>query len=109
MPHTKEFLKGFNLIKGRNIAGYVLIEAHATHETIKRYHEYQYDIKLIFQGNGDYDSLYHQLMKDTSRSKIIYGIKNPYRCTIDSNPDIYYDGSNNIVFEFTGHAIRTND
>lgn len=52
MPHAAEFLAGFGLTTGTQISGYRLDQASATHVSIKRYQEYQYDITLKFTNLG---------------------------------------------------------
>ena len=46
MPGSTLFLEGFGLTVGRQFGQFKLIKATATHETITRYHDYQYRIKL---------------------------------------------------------------
>lgn len=110
MPDAADFLAGFGLIKGARIDGYVLESAHSTHITISRYQEYRYDITLVFQnlGHGTYDELYNTLIPFISGERIIYGIRNPYRCVI--NPpqygDISQDSEGHMTFQLTGHSYR---
>ena len=111
MPGPEEFLEGFGLIKGKKIAGYTLTSATATHESIKRYQEYRYNITLTFRNNGSgtYENLYLSLHPYLVLEHTIYGIRNPYRCIIDEpqdgDVDIHSDGS--IIFHLTGHSYRS--
>ena len=111
MPEAAEFLEGFGLVSGKQLAGYVLTHATSTHESIKRYQEYRYKITLTFQnrGTGVYENLYYALHAYISLEHIIYGIKNPYRCIIDDpqegDVDMYSNGA--VVFNLTGHAYRS--
>lgn len=110
MPGSAEFLSGFNLIKGSKIHGYILKTVMSTHETIKRYNEYQYDITLTFEnlGNGSYHNLFDYVIELISQHHVIYAIRNPYICTIDIPKlgDILEDNVGTIIFKLTGHSHR---
>jgi len=110
MPEAAEFLAGFNFIQGRVFANYTLVSAVSTHQSIKRYQEYFYDIVLIFKngGQGIYNNLYDAVMNEIQQEHIIYGIRNPYRCIIDppSYGNILQDGDGTITFKLTGHSYR---
>lgn len=109
MPHAAEFLAGFGLTTGTQISGYRLDQASATHVSIKRYQEYQYDITLKFTnlGSGKYENLYANVLRIISQEHIVYGIRNPYRCIIDrpQQGDII-DENGTIIFHLTGHSYR---
>ncbi len=90
MPDPKDFLDGFNLRVGFEIAGYKCIKANANHVAIKMYHEYEYYITLSFKrqsSNANYHELYHYVLDLSYEKKTIYGVRNPYRCNIDPVSD----------------------
>lgn len=108
MPEAPQFLAGFNLINGNQIGGYTLVSATSTHESIKRYQEYQYHITLIFRGGNNYQTLYHDLLALIQKTPVIYGVRNPYRCNIDPplSGDVLQQANGDIVFHLLGHSHR---
>ena len=110
MPEAAEFLAGFGFVKGTRFAGYILVNAMASHESISRYQEYKYHLTLVFQkaGLSDYISLYNAVANNFSQEHIIYGIRNPYRCIIDHpvHGDITEDDDGTVTFKLTGHSYR---
>jgi hypothetical protein len=114
MPDARKFLGngdgGFNLVPGRYVGGYKLVSADSSHESIRRYQEYKYDIVLNFvnMGRGAYDDLYSGLYKIISEEHIIYGVRNPYRCIIDPimPGSIILENDNSITFYLVGHSYR---
>lgn len=110
MPDAADFLDGFGLIEGTEMAGYRLTRASSSHETIRRYQEYRYDITLVFTnlGQGVYENLYGEVLSLISQERIIYGIRNPYRCIIDTPQygDIEGESDGTIIFHLTGHSYR---
>lgn len=112
MPHAAEFLSGFGLTQGRQVDGYTLVSAHSTHETVTRYREYRYNITLQFKnnGNGNSQQLSSTLSGIISQEHIIYGVRNPYRCTIDppAHGDIIEEGDKSITVHLLGHSYRAN-
>ena len=111
MPEPAEFLAGFGLSHGIQLAGYQLVHSTATHESIRRYQEYAYKITLVFKnlGSGVYENLYAAVMPIISQEHIIYGIRNPYRCIIDQPQygDITEAPDGTVTFHLTGHSYRT--
>ena len=110
MPHAPEFLAGFNFIQGNQFASYVLSNVTSTHETIKRYQEYQYHITLVFtkQGAGTYEDLFQAVMSEAIQEHVIYGIRNPYRCIIDypKYGDIIESSDGTVTYHLLGHSYR---
>ena len=109
MPHANEFLLGFGFRQNSTVAGFTLISAAASEQTVQRYQEYSYRLQLIYRGTGDFNTLYHAVLRQVSTPHIIYGVRNPYRCTIDTpqHGSVTRSG-NDIYFELTGHAHRSN-
>ena len=109
MPTPAKFLSSFGFIKGSQFDGYILEEAIATHDTIKRYQEYEYDIQLVFynNGNGTWDSLFKVLLKNILSEHIVKGARNPYKCIIDypSYGDVH-GNNNDITIYLKGHSYR---
>ena len=108
MPHAQEFLSGFGLIAGKTFDGYILNNASATHETVKQYREYRYNITLTFKnsGNGTYKNLYNALKQVISKEHIIYGVRNPYKCIIDI--PTFQDNGETLTWKLIGHSYRAN-
>lgn len=109
MPTAKEFLKGFGFKEGEEFGGYTLEEATCTHEAIKRYQEYKYDIDLVFQnnGHGKRSELISVVNDHISKERIIYGVRNPYKCTISKPGRVSREIHSKITFKFVGFAHRT--
>lgn len=109
MPELEEYLRGFGLHQGLQLAGYTLSNLHGTHKSIVRYKEYEYDIEMTFtpQSSNNSNALLSALKNLTAGSKIInsrYG--NPYKCDFGS-PHIESVESNGDVFITTvGHSYR---
>lgn len=110
MPDAAEFLLGFGFIQGNIFGGYVLSQTYSTHETIKRYKEYLYHIKIDFvnSGLGNYNDLFQLVYEKISQQPVIYGIRNPYRCMIDTPKygDIIESDNGIITFNLIGHSYR---
>jgi hypothetical protein len=110
MPEAAEFLAGFGLIQGTQFDGYTLSSSTSTHDAVKRYHEYYYGITLVFRntGSGTYDNLFNAVSDNISQTHTIYGIRNPYRCIIDTPKygDIIEARDGTITFKLTGHSYR---
>lgn len=106
MPNAKQFLKGFGLQKGLEIAEYTLKDIQIQHIEVVRYHQYLYPISLTFEGNGNSDQLVGELRKMTSDSKIIYtSYGNPYSCNI-RGWYIKSKSGNQVVIATEGDATR---
>jgi len=111
MPKAAEFLSGFGFIKGSTIDGYTLVAATSTHESIRQYQEYSYSIVLEFHNNGtgDYLQLFYAVINLVTQQHIIYGVRNPYLCSIDypNYGDITEQPDGTITFHLIGHSHRT--
>ena len=110
MPEVAEFLAGFNLVQGHIFANYVLSSVTSTHESIKRYQEYQFHITLTFKPNygAKYDDLYDAVLAEISQEHVIYGTRDPYKCTIEFPVygSIEEDTDGTIIFHLVGHAVK---
>ena len=109
MPTSEKFLSSFGFIKGHQFDNYLLNQVNATHITVRRYQEYEYNIELSFFniGNGTWENLFKVLQKIITEEHIVKGARNPYRCSIDYPS--YGDVSGNdkdIKIKLTGHAYR---
>lgn len=49
MPDLPDFLEGFGVRKGLKLKGWELIKIDGQHNTILRYHQYEYPISCTFQ------------------------------------------------------------
>ena len=113
MPVAADFLNGFGFIVGRKFDGFELTQAVSTHESVKRYQEYRYAIELTFAVRGataKHFDLLKALLPTIQEQHIIYGIRNPYRCVIDT-PDVTAISDTHdehIMIKLVGHSYRTN-
>jgi len=109
MPTPEKFLSSFGFIVNSQFDGYILTEATATHTSVKRYQEYEYNIELIFYdiGNGQWENLFNILKNNISKEHIIKGQRNSYKCIIDypSYGDAYQD-NDYIRLSLIGHSYR---
>lgn len=109
MPKPNRFLAGFNVHKNLNIAGYTLTNIEIGHNTISRYHKYEYPMKLYFQSTGNSSSinnLISQFQQYVSGTKIInseYG--NPYSCNF-GNIQLMSSDKNNVILQSLGTSVR---
>lgn len=107
MPHIVELLNGFNFINGLKIDGYTLVSTSGQHHEIRRYQEYSYDIELNFSGAGSHSNLINGINNMVKDNKIIYGVRNPYNCSISpiSEHNII-DTPNGVKITMIGHSHR---
>jgi hypothetical protein len=108
MPVAAAFLSEFGFITNKDYGGFTLTHVTSSHVAIKQYHEYRYDIVLQFIGSASYDHLGTILIPLITAEHVIYGVRNPYRCTIDfpREGDIMYDGTETYTVKLTGHSYR---
>lgn len=107
MPNSHDFLSAFGLINGAQFDGYILAHAASTHESVKQYQEYRYNITLVFRntGTGTAEKLSAAVNSAISQQHIVYGIRNPYRCVIDHPRNISI-ATGTITYDLVGHAYR---
>jgi hypothetical protein len=110
MPKAAKFLASFGFREGSQFDDYILDVARAEEIVIKRYQEYKYNIRLEFEdiGNGTWDKLYNILKKTITQEHIVKGVRNPYKCVIDSinHGDAHEDEHGIVIVYLTGHAYR---
>lgn len=111
MPNASDFLIAFDLIQGKLFGHYILHSASSTHEPVKRYQEYLYGITLVFNkvsASPSYEEFSSALINKINQEHIVYGVKNPYRCIIDTpkDGDIIEDENGNITIKLIGHSYR---
>jgi hypothetical protein len=110
MPDLSDFLHGFGLQQGAQLAGYVLTNVQGEHRQIIRYREYEYPIHLVWMPQTNQQNpqgLLFQFNQATAGSKIIYSrYGNPYQCDLGM-PQITQILPNGAVFiETVGHSYR---
>ena len=109
MPDAQHFLESFGLTENTIISDFIISSVSSTHDVIKRYQEYSYDIKLTFKntGYGIYEYLYYAIVERISMEHVVYGVKNPYKCVIDELKygDIIED-KGMYIFKLKGHSYR---
>ena len=109
MPELKKFIEGFGLQSGIILGDYRLIDIKGKHETIERYHQYRYPIRLRFSplnSNAHPLNLIRDFRELTAKDKVIdsrYG--NPYLCNF-GNPKIVGTIGNDIIIQTIGHSQR---
>lgn len=109
MPDAQHFLESFGLTENTIISDFIISSVASTHDVIKRYKEYSYDIKITFKnvGYGEYRHLYYAIVERISMEHIVYGAKNPYKCVIEELKygDIIED-KGTYIFKLKGHSYR---
>ena len=111
MPEYGAFLKGFGIHRGLTIDSWKLGNIKITHNVIKQYQEYNYDIILVFEHNRDGHQINHsqfisKLKKYVQGNEIIktrYG--NPFECNF-GQPKIIQHNDNQIIVKSIGTAFR---
>lgn len=106
MPEPEQFLRGFGLIPQAKIGTFTLLKANATHEVIRRYQEYRYQITLVFSQNVNVEALKKALLPTLQQKHVIYGVRNPYLCVIDYNHMDVSTTNNGTTIILTGHSYR---
>jgi len=108
MPKPEKLLSHFGFKRNLTLGNYELKEVKSSHNIIKRFDEYSYDIELTFRPlkDSDYNELYHKLLGMIKSPKIIKGIRNPYKCRIYQPYDIVELNNSDIIFYLNGHAKR---
>lgn len=107
MPKPDEFLVGFDLVKDSVYADYKLKKILISHDTVKKYHEYRYSIKLIFvkmYEDSSANTLYKELDVALSNTVVIYGRRNPYLCSVDILK--FRENMRSVTVTLEGHAIK---
>jgi hypothetical protein len=109
MPGFNQFIHGFGLHQGVQLAGYTLQNIQGGEHTIKRNHEYEYDIQLTWiphmQSNPQ--MLLSQFNQETSGSRIIHSsYGNPYQCDIGLPQITQITGNGTVIISTTGHSYR---
>jgi dTDP-4-dehydrorhamnose reductase len=107
MPHAADFVAGFGFHNNTSMAGYTLVSASADESTVSRYHEYHYVVRLVFKGRGNYNELVRTVSNQIAQPRTIYGVRNPYSCSIESiRPADVQQTGDGVVFQLVGHAYR---
>ena len=84
MPSKENFLSSFHLTKNTVVGGYNLSSISVTEKILKRYYHYQFHATLTFRGGNDENKLRDAIKRKISQSEIVYGTRDPYRCTINT-------------------------
>jgi len=108
MPKEKEYLKGFGLYNGMELAGYILDRIELKHETVSTYKEYRYPIVMHWRNvNGrDNSELINALNDHVSEDKVIYTqYGNPYQCHF-GRLDHHYENGDHLVVNAIGYCQR---
>jgi hypothetical protein len=89
MPSPDAFLNAFRLSEGMSLGNYRLDHITIKEETISQYYHYKFDIHLtLIRVRGDsVISMYRQLRSLLEQHPIAYGVRNPYRCSIEELKD----------------------
>ncbi len=110
MPGLSQFLSGFGIYKGLQLADYILQNIQGDEQQIVRYREYEYPIQIVFTpqyGQVSSQTLLSQFNQMVSGKRIIYSsYGNPYECNF-GNPQITQISANGtVVIETIGHSYR---
>lgn len=108
MPSLSSFVSAFGLKQGAEIGGYVITGVHGRENTIKRYHEYSFDIDVTlepFHPNATLRKLFSQVDGDIlSQVHSIKAITNYYICSLSLLN--YQQNGKNVTLYLKGMAIR---
>lgn len=110
MPSPDAFLHAFQLSEGKILGSYRLDKIAITEETVSRYYHYRYniDLTLVRAKIGSMTSTYHKLLSLLQQEPIAYGVRNPYRCSIEPLDDANItEQGNELHIHLIGHAKRT--
>jgi hypothetical protein len=111
MPEANVFVQGFGFNTNQTYAGFKIDNIQATENVEVNYHKYSYDIVISFNKintintSNNISMLKSEVERLIGQTHIIYGIRNPYTCTIDSNYK-FNENNQNYIFTFKGHATR---
>lgn len=110
MPGLSQFLHGFRIQQGLQLAGYILQNIQGDEHQVVRYHEYEYPIRLVFTpqySQANSQMLLAQFNQAVLGTRIIHSsYGNPYECNF-GNPQITQISANGtVVIETMGHSYR---
>lgn len=109
MPSPNEYLGGFRLHRGLELAGHQLTQIDLKHETVVTRYEYQYPIVMIwkrFDNRYTSSDLIKALDNQVAHDRVIYTkYGNPYSCHLGS-PDHHYYSGNDLIVNTMGHCVR---
>lgn len=113
MPGASEFLAGFSVYPGLSMAGFQVISAIATEQSVVRWNEYQYPITVTFrwsQPGGATQASVNNLA--TSFANYVSGVRvihsdsgRPYECTFGA-ANKYESTANTLTGHYLGHSKR---
>lgn len=105
MPDVKDILKNYNLQGGEYIGSCRILSSTGTHNTVVRYHDYTYTLKLILEC-PNHENVVSYLNTRTQVPKIIYShYGNPYLCTI--NPwTLTSESDGRLIVQANAHSRR---
>lgn len=110
MPGLTQFLRGFGIHQGLQLAGYILDHVEGNENTVVRYREYEYPIQLFFSpqsAQANPQMLLNQLSQFVSGTRTInssYG--NPYECNFGQLQVTQVTPAGVTVIETLGHSYR---
>lgn len=105
MPAYEEYLKGFGLHNGTNIAGYTIQNIDIKHNVIQTYREYEYPITITLSGNSDRKEFKQAFLDKVKGERVIYTkFHNPYQCNFGS--PTFEQVGNDIIVKSTGNCKR---
>jgi hypothetical protein len=106
MPKPTLYLAGYGLQQGIQVAGFQLTYIHVGHETISRYHQYEYPTTMLWSGSANPQELVNQLNRILGSPRTInseYG--NPYQCNFGEIRITRVEG-NQVSLEARGSCQR---
>jgi len=109
MPDPQEYLKGYGLHNGLQLAGYSLTAVDLKHETIKRYREYRYPIVMFWKkidASATPERLVSELNQQVITDRTIYtSYGNPYSCHF-GRLDHHYQQDDQFIINAIGYCQR---
>ena len=104
MPDPSQFVEGFKLVRGKKYSGYLLEDISATHDAIRRYHEYSYYIILTFNTDNAKIEPSEFFERFVFEDRNIFATRNMYRCSLSKTS--YKVVGNKMTVVLDGHSSR---
>lgn len=110
MPSTEQLLVAFGLNRGARVDGYYITGVFGDEISVRRYHEYKYNIKIEFAavGYSTPEALIPALWAMISQPRDVFATRNYYNCSFDpiSQANVTMEAAGNLSVTLTAHGYR---
>lgn len=105
MPEFNVFTNGFGLDIGHH-DNIDITNVSGNEEATVRY--YSYDYHIIVTAKGYYNDVWNYISNQVTQRHVLYGVRYPYDCWIDTikQGDVIDLGNETYEFYLTGHSKR---